>query len=699
VGRSQKKTSDTVIEIWDFVELERLLLKFQSQLAIAFPELFPQSEVVKELAKVVIDELKDILLGTSIATSSVDIFTPNTTFKAGSSESWKLGFFTFGDIHDDYDARNPIIDELISSIETHSGTFLFGKSHTGKSTIVKRIIIEEIERGYIILNISDTKANANQLNNLFSSFSEKYKRILVIADNNSNLEIFKSYNIVTNNKIKFLFTSIREEFEALKELLYRDESTELEVTFSEFNVINLRFEKSDAQRYIEKSFKIFRLQHPNCSMLAEELYNRSEKDPLMFSYALIHILTSGKVESPSGPAIQYLQKHFNEVRKKLKEDPSATGSAIFCLFLGMLGFKINMDLLEKCNIYSDDLVKLKQIGIVFKDREKYEVRHPEWDRELLKYIISKDFDDHWNSFYSRSNINLLLESLSEYLPLSLKSIMFNRLAILAIDFEIKEFCTLIVEKFPIPNTISPFEKSDLLCYCHADFYKKIKDYEKAKEYYKEAIRLNPRSDGAYNNLGIILEEEGDLTEAIHCYEKTMEINKNDSIAAYNKGRLLNRLKKYPEAIIFLKRSIRLDPFYEGAYIEIGNAFNSLEMLDDAISFYKIAIQQNPLYVDAWVSIGSAWMLLEDHVKANIYFEKAKKIDPNNAYVWYAKGLMFASTNYVSGALSHFRKSVELGLNYTTQLGEMYNYFKSHGDNKFANICLNRMRIVVGEITN
>jgi tetratricopeptide (TPR) repeat protein len=133
----------------------------------------------------------------------------------------------------------------------------------------------------------------------------------------------------------------------------------------------------------------------------------------------------------------------------------------------------------------------------------------------------------------------------------------------------------------------------------------------------------------------------------------------------------------------------------GAYLEIGNAFNinGLEILDAAISLYKIAIELDPLYVDAWLSIGNVLMLLEDFVNANIYLEKAKKIDPTNPYVWYSKGLMFARRNSgsdVSNALSHFRKSVDLGLNDSIQLRVMYQYFSSYGDSKYANISLKRL---------
>jgi ABC-type dipeptide/oligopeptide/nickel transport system ATPase subunit len=150
---------------------------------------------------------------------------------SGSLECWKRAFFSLDDIQDNYDARKPIVDEIISSIESNTGTFLFGEPYHGKSTVLRRIIIEELERGYIILSTSSLNANSNQLIHLISALNEKYYRILVVVDdiqnNTLNKEIFKCYNRIRSDKTKFLLSSRKDEFDLLKKSLSRDDVTEV----------------------------------------------------------------------------------------------------------------------------------------------------------------------------------------------------------------------------------------------------------------------------------------------------------------------------------------------------------------------------------------------------------------------------------------------------------------------------------------
>lgn len=53
------------------------------------------------------------------------------------------------------------------------------------------------------------------------------------------------------------------------------------------------------------------------------------------------------------------------------------------------------------------------------------------------------------------------------------------------------------------------------------------NYEKAKEAYKEAIRLRSvLPPGAYNNLGVIYLQNGELSEAEELFEKELKLHPN-----------------------------------------------------------------------------------------------------------------------------------------------------------------------------
>jgi ABC-type cobalamin/Fe3+-siderophores transport system ATPase subunit len=74
-----------------------------------------------------------------------------TEFDNGSRDCWKEGYFRDEDIKSGYDVRRPITDNIIASLENNIGTIVYGKPYYGKSTILKRIMFELIDKGYAVV--------------------------------------------------------------------------------------------------------------------------------------------------------------------------------------------------------------------------------------------------------------------------------------------------------------------------------------------------------------------------------------------------------------------------------------------------------------------------------------------------------------------------------------------------------------------
>ncbi len=51
-----------------------------------------------------------------------------------------------------------------------------------------------------------------------------------------------------------------------------------------------------------------------------------------------------------------------------------------------------------------------------------------------------------------------------------------------------------------------------------------KDYDKAKEYYEEALAVNPDNPYAILNMGVIYQEKGDIDKAIDMYNRIISLN-------------------------------------------------------------------------------------------------------------------------------------------------------------------------------
>ncbi|MBK4732315.1 tetratricopeptide repeat protein [Oxynema sp. CENA135] len=119
---------------------------------------------------------------------------------------------------------------------------------------------------------------------------------------------------------------------------------------------------------------------------------------------------------------------------------------------------------------------------------------------------------------------------------------------------------------------------------------------KAKSHYEVAIALNilpALKIGAYNNLGNLYMQTGDLTGAIAAYERVWQIDPNLPIAHFNLGLALKEKGKINEAIAAYYHAIELDPTYAETYQNIavillknGKVFESLDHFRKAIALYE-----------------------------------------------------------------------------------------------------------------
>ncbi|MGK7922121.1 MAG: glycosyltransferase [Trichodesmium sp.] len=132
-------------------------------------------------------------------------------------------------------------------------------------------------------------------------------------------------------------------------------------------------------------------------------------------------------------------------------------------------------------------------------------------------------------------------------------------------------------------------------------YRQKQENKMAKSHYQIATELNilPKIKlGAYNNLGSILKEEGNLQEAKINYEIALQIDPNFAVAHYNRGMVLKEMGWFTEAIAAYEKAIEIDSNYAEAYqnlgvvlLKVGQVPESLEAFRKAISLHE---QYNPL---------------------------------------------------------------------------------------------------------
>jgi tetratricopeptide (TPR) repeat protein len=203
-----------------------------------------------------------------------------------------------------------------------------------------------------------------------------------------------------------------------------------------------------------------------------------------------------------------------------------------------------------------------------------------------------------------------------------------------------------------------FKNDSSLYYLIGKIYYEKDEYDKAIEFYSQAINLNPKDDNAYNNMGIAYANLKEYDKAITAFQKAIELNPKYDIAYNNMGLAYNGLKEYDKAITAYQKAIEINPKDDEAYYNIGNAYYNLKGYDNAITAYQKAIEINPKRYEAYYNMGIAYSNLKEYNKAITAFQKAIEINPKKYEAYYNMGLTYDKLKEYDKAITAFQKALE-----------------------------------------
>lgn len=123
-------------------------------------------------------------------------------------------------------------------------------------------------------------------------------------------------------------------------------------------------------------------------------------------------------------------------------------------------------------------------------------------------------------------------------------------------------------------------------------YRKQQNLTQALYHYQTATQINllpVLKLGAYNNLGNLLKETGQLIEAKTTYQQVIQIDPNLAIAHYNLGMTLRAMGDYRGAITAYHQAIVLNPKGADAYQNLGVVLLQIGQIQESREAFKQAI--------------------------------------------------------------------------------------------------------------
>jgi tetratricopeptide (TPR) repeat protein len=135
------------------------------------------------------------------------------------------------------------------------------------------------------------------------------------------------------------------------------------------------------------------------------------------------------------------------------------------------------------------------------------------------------------------------------------------------------------------------------------------------EAYQKAIALNSRYVEAYGNLGNVLRETGNLSEAVSAYQQALALNPAQADTHNNLGVARKEQGHPQDAISCYRKALELKPTHAEAHNNLGLALMEVGTLHDAIAAFQQALSLAPAYQTARYNLGMAWSWAGDDTRA------------------------------------------------------------------------------------
>jgi protein O-GlcNAc transferase len=183
------------------------------------------------------------------------------------------------------------------------------------------------------------------------------------------------------------------------------------------------------------------------------------------------------------------------------------------------------------------------------------------------------------------------------------------------------------------------------------------ELDEAIVHYQHAVSLDPSVKFAYFRLGNALMKQHKYIEAVASYSQELRVNPESAETVNNLGSALQKTGRPEQAIVCYQKAISLNPFYADAYNNLGVTYTCLGQLEKAITSYHQAIIHNPASADAYSNLANALTGQGDFLQAVQHCKRAILLQPGYATAYLHLGNAYRGLGLYSDAVDSYERSV------------------------------------------
>ena len=122
---------------------------------------------------------------------------------------------------------------------------------------------------------------------------------------------------------------------------------------------------------------------------------------------------------------------------------------------------------------------------------------------------------------------------------------------------------------------------------------KQQNFEKARDYYLESVRLLRDNSESLYNLGVTYYSLGNSQKARLAYERVLELVPNHTMALNNLGVIYFQQSDFSRAEGLFLKALESNPDFANAHANLGAVYHNLGDFDKARAYYNNALRLNP----------------------------------------------------------------------------------------------------------
>jgi tetratricopeptide (TPR) repeat protein len=182
---------------------------------------------------------------------------------------------------------------------------------------------------------------------------------------------------------------------------------------------------------------------------------------------------------------------------------------------------------------------------------------------------------------------------------------------------------------------------------------KVKNPRLAISYLDSAIRLDPREPDFFVNRGLAKESVGDSTSAFMDYETALALNPDHTLARHNFEALKAKGTKGISKEERLSHTINVDSTMVYPYLERAQQRFESGFYEGALQDYDQALRLDPENAEIWFARGLTNERLKDYKEAFSDYTKAIDIKEDYAKIWLSRGNVLLKLERYSDAIEDY----------------------------------------------